>query len=193
MPKAALIGLLLLGGCASFPVIHGRVADDVKVRMFGDARLEQVGGEFEVKCEGSLGDIVMLYFLRQGYYPQIRPVKTPEGKLEEKSGPWKKLPDEKNGVWAGVVCTFGAGGRHAHVFFFEEFKKNQSIPVELDGEMSAIQTDENGVFMLLLPPGSHKIKKAWAPELPGDTEGIVDIQAATTTIFDVCKISTLVD
>lgn len=192
MQKAALIGLLLLAGCSG-PMIHGRVADDVKVRMFGDARLEQDGGEYEVKCEGDLGDIVMLYFLREGYYPQIRPVKTPEAKLEEKPGPWKKLPDEKNGVWAGVVCTFGAGGRHTHVFFFEEFKKSQSIPVEIDGELSEIKTDENGVFMLLLPPGSHKIKVAWAPDLFGDTEGAIDIAAATTTIFDVCKITTLVD
>jgi hypothetical protein len=192
MQKAALIGLLLLAGCSG-PMIHGRVGDGITVRMYGDARLEQVGGEFELKCEGNTGDIVMLYFLRQGYYPQIRPVKTPEGKLEEKTGPWKKLPDDQNGVWAGVVCTFGAGGRHAHVFFFEEFKKSQTIPVELDGELSEIKTDENGVFMLLLPPGSHKIKVAWAPELPGDTEGTVDIEAATTTIFDVCKISTLVD
>ena len=193
MQKAALIGLLLLSGCASFPVIHGRVDDGITVRMYGDARLEQDDGEFEVKCEGNTGDIVMLYFLRQGYYPQIRPVKTPEGKQGEKPGPWKKLPDGQNGVWAGVVCTFGAGGRHAHVFFFEEFKKNQSIPVELDGEMSEIKTDENGVFMLLLPPGSHQIKVPWAEGPPGDTEGTIDIQAATTTIFDVCKIATLVD
>ena len=144
MQKAALIGLLLIVGCSG-PMIHGRVDDGITVRMYGDARLEQDEGEFEIKCEGDFGDIVMLYFLRKGYYPQIRPVKTPEGKLEEKPGPWKKLPDE------------------------------------------------NGVFMLVLPPGSHKIVVPWAPRLFGDTEGTIDIEAATTTIYDVCKITTLVD
>jgi len=192
MQKAALIGLLLLAGCSG-PMIHGRVDDGITVRMFGDARLEQDGGEFEVKCEGDLGDIVMLYFLREGYYPQIRPVKTPEGKLEEKPGPWKKLPDDQNGVWAGVVCTFGAGGRHVSVFFFEEFLSNQTIPIELNGELSELKTGENGVFMLPLPQGSHKIKVALPIGLSGDVEGTIDIQAARTTIFDVCKITTLVD
>ena len=192
MQKAALIGLLLIVGCSG-PMIHGRVDDGITVRMYGDARLEQDEGEFEIKCEGDFGDIVMLYFLRKGYYPQIRPVKTPEGKLEEKPGPWKKLPDEKNGVWAGVVCTFGAGGRHVSVFFFEEFKKDQTIPLELNGELSELKTDENGVFMLPLPPGSHKIKVALPIGLSGDVEGTIDIEAATTTIYDVCKITTLVD
>lgn len=192
MQKAALIALLLVAGCSG-PMIHGRVADDITVRMYGDARLEQDEGEFEVKCEGDPGDIVMLYFLRKGYYPQIRPVKTPEGKLEEKPGPWKKLPDDQNGVWAGVACTFGAGGRHVSVFFFEEFLSNQTIPIELNGELSEIKTDENGVFMLPLPPGSHKIKVALPIGLSGDIDGTIDIEAATTTIYDVCKITTLVD
>jgi hypothetical protein len=192
MHRAALIGLLLLAGCSG-PMIHGRVDDDIRVRMYGDARLEQDEGEFEIKCEGDPGDIVMLYFLRKGYYPQIRPVKTPEGKLEEKPGPWKKLPDDEHGVWAGVVCTFGAGGRHVSVFFFEEFLKNHKMPIELDGLPAEIATDENGVFMMLLLPGSHKLKVPWAPRLFGDTEGAIDVEAATTTIYDVCKIATLVD
>ena len=119
MKKTALIGLLFVSGCAG-TMIHGRVADDVHVRMYGDASLEQDEGEFQVKCDGDPGETLMLYFMRKGYYPQIRPVKIPEGKLQQAPGPWKKLSDEQQGVLAGVVCTFGAGGKYVSVFFFEE-------------------------------------------------------------------------
>jgi hypothetical protein len=174
MQKAALIGLFLVAGCTG-SMIYGRVDEGVQVRMFGDAHLEQNDGEFEVKCDGEPGETLMLYFLRKGYFPQIRPVKIPEGKRQQAPGPWKKLPDDQNGVLAGAVCTYGAGGRRAHVFFFEEFLKNQKMPIELDGLPAEVATDESGVFMLLLPPGNHKIKVAWAPRLFGDTAGEVDI------------------
>ena len=192
MPKAALIGLLLFVGCSG-PMIHGRVDEGITVRMFGDAHLERDEDEFEVKCDGRPGEILILSFLRKGYYPQIRHVKIPEKELRQEPGPWKKLPDEKNGVLAGVVCTYGAGGRHVSVFFFEEFLRNHKLPVELDGELAEIATDENAVFMLELPPGDHQLKIAWDPGMFGDKAGTINIQPATTQILHICKLTTLVD
>ncbi len=192
MHKAALIGLLLISGCSG-PMIHGRVAEDVRVRMFGDASLVRDEGEYEVKCDGHPGETLILSFLRKGYYPQIRHVKIPEEKLEQEPGPWKKLPDDKKGMLAGVVCTYGAGGRHVSVFFFEEFKRNQTLQIELDGELAEIATDENAVFMLELSPGDHQLKVAWDPEMFGDKAGTINIEAATTQILHICKLTTLVD
>ena len=44
--QVLLIFLFLMSGCASVPLIHGRVDDGITVRMFGDGRLEKDEGEF---------------------------------------------------------------------------------------------------------------------------------------------------
>lgn len=184
--------LLAVGGCAG-SLIHGRVADDVQVRMNGHGYLETEEDEFQVICQGNPGDTLVLYFLRNGYYPQIKHVKIPEGKLQQAPGPWKKLPDDKQGVLAGVVCTYAAGGRHVHVFYFEEFKRNHTMTIELNGDPTEITTDEKGAFMLFMPPGKYEVKVAWAPRLFGDSTGSIEIEPAATTLLDICKLTTLVD
>jgi hypothetical protein len=193
MHKASLIVLFLVGGCTSSPMIYVRADQDVDVRMFGDAHLERDEGVAEVTCDGHPGETLLLYFLRKGYYPQIWHVKIPEKELEQKPGPWKKLPDDQQGVWAGVNCTYGAGGRHVSVFFFEEFLRNHKMTIELDGKLTEITTDKNAVFMLLLPPGDHQVKIDWNPDIFGHKAGTINIQPSETTILDICKLTTLVD
>ncbi|MBN2497320.1 MAG: hypothetical protein JXR96_22190 [Deltaproteobacteria bacterium] len=191
--RAVLLAAGLAAGACAGPSIHGRLDDGVEVRMFGHASLEAGQGEFQVACQGQPGETLVLYFLRKGYYPQIRLLEIPTGRMQQTAGPWRELPDALRGVLAGVVCTCAAGGRRARVFFVEGFESSRSLTIELDGRPTPITTDARGVFVELLPPGRYRAKVDWAPRLFGDGAGTIEIEAAATTILDICKLTTLVD
>jgi len=188
----AVVTLLAATGCATASLIRGSVPMDASEAFFGDASLDPQPGAYELRCRGSVGDPLVLYFLRPGSFPQVNVVHTPKGEVRFEPGPWKKLPDER-GILVGVVCDYGAGGRKVNIFEIEEFIANRTLDFALNGTAQSLTTDSRGVFMLPLAAGTYQVKPPWG-ELPHGVDAIeVEIKPGTTTILDACRLTTLYD
>lgn len=168
------------------------VGRDVEVYIFDGFKLSLINrvGEFiKEKVPVTKGNYFVLFFLKDGYIPEIKVLKAKNGNINLGEIRLGKKMDDNMGILTGVVYKPVYGGKVSLRKGIFKLIDNFKIKLVSDnGESYLIKSENNGVFSIPLLAGKYKI-------LTDNDQKVFDvlIKEGKTTIKNIQKGLRLLD
>ena len=140
--------------------IQGIINNHAEVTVFDGAGLKAVpvsGNKFDGPHGITLNYSGVLYFTRQGYYPETVVFKAQDKPVIIDDVTLVPLRDPMKGLLTGVVYKPVTGGKFKEHNGIARTFKGEKIRIVEDDSPQEVITDDNGVFMIELLPGEYDI------------------------------------
>lgn len=140
--------------------IQGNINNHAEVTMFDGAGLKAMPvskNKFSVPHGITLNYSGVLYFTRQGYYPETIIFKAQDKTVTIDNVSLLPLKDSAKGVLTGVVYKPVTGGKLKEHKGIARMYKGEKLSIVKDDLLQKVITVDNGVFMIELLPGEYDI------------------------------------
>ncbi|MBI5408087.1 MAG: hypothetical protein HZA14_01825 [Nitrospirae bacterium] len=164
--------------------IQGSISDNAVITIFDGTALKNVpvsNGKFTEAHGITPGYYGVLFFTKEGSYPETILFKAQDRSMKGDSVSLKSLKDAGKGVLTGVVYKPVTGGKlREHKGIFQTFK-GEKIHLVKDSVSRETTTDDKGIFMIELLPGEYEIV------FNGRNAGKALIEKGKTTVKNIQK------
>lgn len=175
------------------PLVKGNTPNDTEVSIFDGITLKPIkisNGRFREEHTITSGYYGVLFFTRQGFYPEILVFKVKDEPIRINKISLKPLKEPQKGILTGVIYKPVRGGKlREHKGIFQTFKNEKINLIKDDKEKVSydVATDDNGIFMIELIPGEYSVV------FNNREAGKVHIERGKTTIKNIQKGAVLID
>ncbi len=184
------IAALLLLSCAG-TVARTPGKETVREYYFFDGislkRTSPVQGRISVAEGVTAGNYGVLFFTREGFYPEAEVFKATEHPYETEVKALKRLADPRKGVLIGVVYKPVSGGKIRPRRGIVTLHKSEVVQIAGGNRTYAVMTDERGVYRIQLPAGEYAVSAGL-----GEPSEVV-VERSKTVIHTIQKGIMLVD
>ncbi|MBI5056174.1 MAG: hypothetical protein HZB61_06130 [Nitrospirae bacterium] len=163
--------------------IRGRIVNHTEISLFDGTALKTIpaNDKFAEAHGVTSGQYGALFFTKHGYYPEAIIFRAQEKSVKVDKVSLSPLKDAGKGILTGVVYKPVTGGKlKEHKGIFQTFK-GERITLIKDKWSPEITTDDEGIFMIELPPGDYDIV------FNNENIGRVNIAKGRTTIKNIQK------
>lgn len=170
--------------------VQGYVNNHLEVTLFDGAGLKTIpvfNNKFTVPHGITLNYSGVLYFTRQGHYPETIIFKVQDKPVTIDNVSLLPLKDPGKGVLTGVVYKPVTGGKLKEHKGIARLFKGERLSIVKDGLRKEVLADDNGIFMMELVPGEYNI-------VFNDMKiGKALVEKSKTTIRNIQKGTVLID